>query len=963
MAANRQDNILSRIRRAAAAFRSSAATGWLPWWGGAGLTFPNADIADTRYGYGMAYTMVTSVYRAVSLRADALDALPWRIERHYSKEQTEIIADSSHPYTHPLGAAIARHRQGLGKSFFYELSANYDLFGERYVEIAHHPVTRRVGFRVLHAAFVTPMLDGRRVTSYLYGDGRTTITFSADEVAFDARWNPNDTIRGLSLVSVALDSVNVDRNLKRFLRDFFYNNARPGLVIAPEGELNTFSSEQQARIRAEIQNYHKGAGGQYGTLVLDKPASVTALEQSDLATNVPLMEKIERDTLRTFGVPSSMAGDDTASTYKQGREVYENFVANTIIPLAMDTADFVQTQLMPYCADAAIDRFVFDTEHLEYVSDAVMQKHEMVRQDYNSGLITLNEAREQIGYAPLPEGDRRAPQYEPPPSPQPPNNPPDQPPSALPADAPGNQPDYPSADRAISDVLLVPTLEMADEAARALRWREEYGRGGTAVGVARARDIMNRRRLSPDTVQRMASYFARHASDREALGWNYGEEGFPSAGRIAWGLWGGDPGRDWAARKLDELARARERGTRTLAEAASDLIGADLLHLTAHDLMRAKVKPRAYDANAALTELRAWQQFARRRRDKANPRPFEPVHLRGPIAAEIERALAQNDTSIWRRMEQTLRPDWLGATVSVMRLMERYQQINFTPPSAVVQNAREGLALYQQHNRGTADDITGALVRGADLSVEQARELAAWWAAHTPGGEGYYPGDEGYPSAAAIDALLRGGEPGRSWATDLLTQIELADRQMDKIKDDFGGLLLPLLLLVANGNMTDEALRERMRALIRQFAELAYKAGLAEGGILDDLTPKQQQRIDVLLARQQTMIDQFIDELLAKRLSEAEMEQRVRLWANGALQPIYNEAVNEANADGLYMWVEGDTINKCRDCVRLDGQIHRWSEYVERNLMPQTPGQATACEGWLCQCSLMPVVGRSRGNW
>jgi len=98
---------------------------------------------------------------------------------------------------------------------------------------------------------------------------------------------------------------------------------------------------------------------------------------------------------------------------------------------------------------------------------------------------------------------------------------------------------------------FAPTKEMAAEAELGLKWREEYKRGGTEVGVARARDLSNMRNLSLDTVTRMNSYFARHEVDKEALGWNQGEEGFPTAGRIAWQLWGGDPGKDWAARILE----------------------------------------------------------------------------------------------------------------------------------------------------------------------------------------------------------------------------------------------------------------------------------------------------------------------------------------------------------------------------------------------------------------------------
>ena len=91
-----------------------------------------------------------------------------------------------------------------------------------------------------------------------------------------------------------------------------------------------------------------------------------------------------------------------------------------------------------------------------------------------------------------------------------------------------------------------PTDGMVEEAQRGLDWRQEHGRGGTEIGVARARDIINRRNLPLDTVNRMVSYFARHEIDKEGEGWSPGEPGFPSAGRIAWALWGGDPGRTWA---------------------------------------------------------------------------------------------------------------------------------------------------------------------------------------------------------------------------------------------------------------------------------------------------------------------------------------------------------------------------------------------------------------------------------
>jgi len=102
-----------------------------------------------------------------------------------------------------------------------------------------------------------------------------------------------------------------------------------------------------------------------------------------------------------------------------------------------------------------------------------------------------------------------------------------------------------------------PTQAMKTAAQRALNWRSEFGRGGTAVGIARARDIVNGASLSKSTVMRMFSFFSRHEIDKKAQGFREGEEGFPSNGRIAWDLWGGDAGFSWSKkikRQLDNEA-------------------------------------------------------------------------------------------------------------------------------------------------------------------------------------------------------------------------------------------------------------------------------------------------------------------------------------------------------------------------------------------------------------------------
>ena len=103
-----------------------------------------------------------------------------------------------------------------------------------------------------------------------------------------------------------------------------------------------------------------------------------------------------------------------------------------------------------------------------------------------------------------------------------------------------------------------PPATVQRAAARGLRLRAEQppsNRGGTAVGLARARDLSAGRAVSDSTIARMVSYFARHAVDKGGEGW-----GKDSKGYQAWLLWGGDPGRAWANaiyRRLNAAKRSK----------------------------------------------------------------------------------------------------------------------------------------------------------------------------------------------------------------------------------------------------------------------------------------------------------------------------------------------------------------------------------------------------------------------
>lgn len=109
----------------------------------------------------------------------------------------------------------------------------------------------------------------------------------------------------------------------------------------------------------------------------------------------------------------------------------------------------------------------------------------------------------------------------------------------------------------VSDIDTKPPASVADNARRALEVREskpESERGMTEIGIARARDLMNRANLSEDTIRRMVAYFERHQSDKQGETWDEKGKGWQ-----AWNGWGGDEGWAWAKRKVEEFDRAREK--------------------------------------------------------------------------------------------------------------------------------------------------------------------------------------------------------------------------------------------------------------------------------------------------------------------------------------------------------------------------------------------------------------------
>jgi len=468
-----------------------------------------------------------------------------------------------------------------------------------------------------HLVKVLPSTDGL-IAGYRYGiDPQAEVDFTADEVIHFKRPNPKSLLYGLGKVEAAWGVIQQNAAVHDMDLSFFENMARPDYAIIVKGGAGKEQLERfETKVREALQGTRKS--GKFMAITGDVEMKPLSFPTKDLGGRDEIVEEIAA----IFGVPVSMlkANDPNLAAAKSG---YAQWRESTIAPICRLDEETLNAKLLPLFQIEDDAYLAYDNPVPADRQQDLVERQTSVA----GGWLIPNEARIEAGYEPFedPAADRlyvngqplgatpglgaapfpfAAPTSRPEPAALPEG-------AVEPAEAPepvqaskrlalpaAKQDDcvsdkirtlldegYPreqaiaiaismcegkawgEADpaKAIGDVDTRPTEEMARLAARGLELRAEFNRGGTEVGVARARDISNRANLSEETIRRMASYFSRHRVDLDAEGAQSGEDGYPSAGAIAWMLWGGDPsnpagaGAGWADRKVREIDAAREK--------------------------------------------------------------------------------------------------------------------------------------------------------------------------------------------------------------------------------------------------------------------------------------------------------------------------------------------------------------------------------------------------------------------
>ena len=388
------------------------------------------------------------------------------------------------------------------------------------------------------------------------------------------------------------------------------------------GSMTMLTEAQRDQLRSDLKSRFEKSENAGRTMILEGDFDYKEMGMTPKDMDFSGMKNMSaRDIALCFGVPAQLVGIPDSQTYANMAEARLALYEETIIPMLRHIESDLNEWLVP--AFGLDDmKLSYNIDDIPAIAERRRMIYDNVIRAVDTGIITRNEARERLNLEPLSGGDdayipaNLFPLGQPEPNPPQPANEEDA--EKIAEDAYGDG--FASTEKALelhftreqaeeraaqigcvgshehdvngmtyympcnshddyheamgikiptkqingveglsTKIEAKPTKGMMEEAEQALKWREEYNRGGTRVGLSRARQIMAGESFNRRDVLDTYSFFSRHEVDKEATGFRRGEEGFPSAGRIAWGLWGGDAGFSWATRQRDKIIAEEEK--------------------------------------------------------------------------------------------------------------------------------------------------------------------------------------------------------------------------------------------------------------------------------------------------------------------------------------------------------------------------------------------------------------------
>jgi HK97 family phage portal protein len=515
------------------------------------------DIYLTGYGSGQLQTLLrralpgsnkdwSRVAGDLGLNGVVASAIDWYVRnypqatpkyyRPVDSQQAEPVED------HPVLQLMAQpDPMIMGSLFWGWVIQDFKLFGNTYLRKIRS-TTRGVvtALQFLPQDMVRPVGNGiNPLTHYVYTtDGRSFDIPVSDMIHIRYGRDPSDIRLGRAPLAAVLREIATDNTASTTAYGLLANGAMPSLIVGPDAKETTvdMSMDDARQVKRQLHEdlTGDGSGGivvMTGAYKMDRVSLTPSELALDSVRRVP-----EERICSALGINPMVLGLGSGlerSTYSNYERAQQAAWEDGMVPLLRTLADAITADLLPeYPETQQGDYVMYDLETVRALADDMQAEADRAEKLYKAGIIDRAEAKRIAGLEAVPEDEGQLH------------------PTAIPVQSGGG---FEGAAVRSYDVKYRPTEAMRTAAQRALDWKAEGFDGGTRVGLARANQIVNGEKLSEDTILRMYSFFSRHEVDKKAEGFNAGEEGFPSPGRVAWDLWGGDAGYRWSTSKRDAM--------------------------------------------------------------------------------------------------------------------------------------------------------------------------------------------------------------------------------------------------------------------------------------------------------------------------------------------------------------------------------------------------------------------------
>jgi HK97 family phage portal protein len=515
------------------------------------------DIYLTGYGSGQLQTLLrralpgsnkdwSRVAGDLGLNGVVASAIDWyvrnypqatpRLYRPVDSQQAEPVED------HPVLQLMAQpDPMIMGSLFWGWVIQDFKLFGNTYLRKIRSTTRGTVtALQFLPQDMVRPVGNGvNPLTHYVYTtDGRSFDIPVSDMIHIRYGRDPSDIRLGRAPLAAVLREIATDNTASTTAYGLLANGAMPSLIVGPDAKETTvdMSMDDARQVKRQLHEdlTGDGSGGivvMTGAYKMDRVSLTPSELALDSVRRVP-----EERICSALGINPMVLGLGSGlerSTYSNYERAQQAAWEDGMVPLLRTLADAITADLLPeYPETQQGDYLMYDLETVRALADDMQAEAVRAEKLYKAGIIDRAEAKRIAGLEAVPEDEGQLH------------------PTAIPVQSGGG---FEGAAVRSYDVKFRPTEAMRTAAQRALDWKAEGFDGGTRVGLARANQIVNGEKLSEDTILRMYSFFSRHEVDKKAEGFNAGEDGFPSPGRVAWDLWGGDAGYRWATAKRDAM--------------------------------------------------------------------------------------------------------------------------------------------------------------------------------------------------------------------------------------------------------------------------------------------------------------------------------------------------------------------------------------------------------------------------